>query len=479
MATYYLVATGNINAAASFSSTSGGAPGAVAPTTGDTIICDANSGAANLTINVAISLARFDCQGGTGLFTGTVTHNAFTLTITGSGVGAFRLSPGMNYVTPATTSLVAFTLTSGIAQLTGAGQTFAAITMNGAGGTVQQQDNLLVNAVANAIWTLTAGTWDCNGKNTTVCTASLSNANVRALIMGGVFTVGGNVGTNQTPWNCGTTTNFTLTPNAGSFAVLGPLAAVVGWSFAFGTISYPSWTFNARSVAGSVVVTGTPTFAALTIGSGWAFIFSTVGTIIVTSAFTWTGTAGAPIMLIASQVNAGTAINCPSGSCSLQWGVIMNVTGGGGAAFNATDVLALGAPGWVVTPPLDAVSLPPAVATALWQDLLTSSDFTTAGSVGALVAAIVNLQFTVQAIGRGTVAAGGTTTSIPTSAFAPSGAAANQFAGRAILFDAATTTVALRGQVGVISASTNAANPTLTVGALTTAPAAGDTFSVV
>jgi hypothetical protein len=83
-----------------------------------------------------------------------------------------------------------------------------------------------------------------------------------------------------------------------------------------------------------------------------------------------------------------------------------------------------------------------------------------------------------RAIGRGTVAAGGTTTSVPTSAFVPNGAAADQFKGRIITFDADTTTAALRGQATDITASSNAAAPTFTVTALTTAPASGDTFSV-
>lgn len=85
---------------------------------------------------------------------------------------------------------------------------------------------------------------------------------------------------------------------------------------------------------------------------------------------------------------------------------------------------------------------------------------------------------TTRAIGRGTVTTGASTTSIPTSAFSPSGAAADQFRGRVITFDADTTTTALRGQSTDITASSNASNPTFTVTALTTAPASGDTFSV-
>lgn len=80
------------------------------------------------------------------------------------------------------------------------------------------------------------------------------------------------------------------------------------------------------------------------------------------------------------------------------------------------------------------------------------------------------------AIAEQTVAIGAGAAS--SSAFSPSGAAADQFKGRIVTFDADTSTAALQGQSTDITASSNAATPTLTVTALTTAPSSGDTFSV-
>ena len=103
------------------------------------------------------------------------------------------------------------------------------------------------------------------------------------------------------------------------------------------------------------------------------------------------------------------------------------------------------------------------------------------GSVGAVngdATAAANLAKTTRVIGRGTASGVPTTTSIPTSAFAPAGVVADQFKGRIITFDADTTTTALRGQSTDITASSAAATPVLTVTALTTAAVAGDTFSV-
>lgn len=115
------------------------------------------------------------------------------------------------------------------------------------------------------------------------------------------------------------------------------------------------------------------------------------------------------------------------------------------------------------------------IASAVSDEAL--SGHTTAGTVGkALTDIDVRGSRTVV---RGTVTTGATTTSIPTSAFSPAGASADQFKGRIVVFDNDTTTTTLRGEATDITASTNAATPTLTVSTLSAAPASGDTFSVL
>jgi hypothetical protein len=82
-------------------------------------------------------------------------------------------------------------------------------------------------------------------------------------------------------------------------------------------------------------------------------------------------------------------------------------------------------------------------------------------------------------VGSGTVTTGASTTSVPTSSMSPSGASADQFKGRILTFNKATTTAALRGVASVISASSNASAPTFTLqDALPATPASGDTFTV-
>lgn len=78
----------------------------------------------------------------------------------------------------------------------------------------------------------------------------------------------------------------------------------------------------------------------------------------------------------------------------------------------------------------------------------------------------------------GTCGSGSTTTNIVTSALDPAGASTStdQLKGRIVTFDRATTTAALRGQATDITGSSMTGE--LTVTALTSAPANGDTFTI-
>lgn len=78
---------------------------------------------------------------------------------------------------------------------------------------------------------------------------------------------------------------------------------------------------------------------------------------------------------------------------------------------------------------------------------------------------------------RGTVGASASTTSIPTSSLSPAAGVTDQFKGRIVIFDNDTSTTNLRGQATDITASTSGG--TLTVTALTNAPASGDTFKII
>jgi hypothetical protein len=96
--------------------------------------------------------------------------------------------------------------------------------------------------------------------------------------------------------------------------------------------------------------------------------------------------------------------------------------------------------------------------------------------IAGVATSATRLARSTQGIVLGTVGAASTTTSIVTSSLDPAAAAIDQYKGRIITFDQGTTTANLRGQSTDIT--TNTALGVLTVTALTTAPASGDTFTI-
>jgi hypothetical protein len=98
------------------------------------------------------------------------------------------------------------------------------------------------------------------------------------------------------------------------------------------------------------------------------------------------------------------------------------------------------------------------------------------GAVNGDQKGIAGFQQAIKGITTGVVGIGSSTTSIVTSSLSPAANISSQFVGQVVSFNLDTTTVALQGQKGVISAST--AGGVLTVSTLTTAPVSGDTFTI-
>lgn len=117
------------------------------------------------------------------------------------------------------------------------------------------------------------------------------------------------------------------------------------------------------------------------------------------------------------------------------------------------------------------------IADAVWDEAV--SGHTSAGTTG-LALRDADLRGSRTVI-RGTVGTSTTpsTTQFTPSAISPAGAAVDQFKGRIVIFDNDTATAALRGQATDITGNSSAATPLFTFTALTTAPADGDTFSIV
>jgi hypothetical protein len=372
-------ATANTN----WATTSGGANNATVPGTGDLAIFDGGSGTSNSVIGASITVQGVDCTGGTGNYTGTITHNTgVTLTINTGAASSIRFNSSMTYTAASASSLITFSNTSGTANITCGGQKFWAITVNGVGGTVQQLDALLINAGASATLTITNGVFDCNSQALTANLISSSNSNTRSFLLGSGVTIGGNVANGATVWNFGTTTNLTFTKNSASITVLAPTSAIEQITFS-GPLTYNGITLNSSTEQTQLLFGGggSYTFASVSTNPGWSLAFTNNTTYNITAAFTWAGTQTVP-MLVSSTYPNPAIISCASGACTLKWGGLLGITGSGGATFTATDTFNFGFnSGWSITAPADSALTPAGIATAVWQDT-TAGDFTVSGSIG-------------------------------------------------------------------------------------------------
>ena len=97
-------------------------------------------------------------------------------------------------------------------------------------------------------------------------------------------------------------------------------------------------------------------------------------------------------------------------------------------------------------------------------------------AIGDSTVGVAGFERATSGITQGTVGAGSSDTSITTSSLDPAASVDDQFIGLILKFDKDTATAALRGQATDITDSTAAG--VLTVTALTTAPASGDTFTI-
>jgi hypothetical protein len=112
-----------------------------------------------------------------------------------------------------------------------------------------------------------------------------------------------------------------------------------------------------------------------------------------------------------------------------------------------------------------------------FQAVITTGTVSGSSVVGYVVAHFSIGNRRPMGVAAGVCTTGGTTTSITTSSLVPAAGVTDQFKGRIVIFNANTSTANLRGQATDITASTSGG--TLTVTALTTAPASGDTFIIV
>jgi hypothetical protein len=194
---------------------------------------------------------------------------------------------------------------------------------------------------SNTISSLTMGAFTgtldfaANDPNITMTSFSGTGTGTRTLSMGdGTWTITSTAGT---AWDLTTVTNLTFNANGSSLVFTGTPGS--GLTFATGGRTYNN--VSATSIGNqhvSFTISGGATFSSLALNPRY-FIFSAGTTTTITNAFTWTGTSSSSAFLLSSGSTNGTAatISVASGTSTIAYAGIINITFSGGGTFTATN----------------------------------------------------------------------------------------------------------------------------------------------
>ncbi len=303
-------------AGAKWSLTSGGASGQAVPTSSDDVFFDANSGVSTVTVTGSRTGHSLTCTGFTGTLTGASTP---VLTIAGSNV---VLVAGMTL-----SGAIAWVFSTGTCTLTTAGKTLQSLTVAvGGAGAVVVADALTVTGAI----TLTSGILSFTG-TVAVSSASLSssNTNSREIDSAGVWTLTGT----GTVWDCGTSTNLTLSLSAGTIKLND--ASASDKTFAGGSKTYGNvWLTGAGT--GAFILTGSNTFADFKVDTAPHTVKFTDGTNTTVTSLTVNGSLG---LLIIMESTAGSPwdITCASDVVALYVSLFGSQAHGNFTAGNSFD----------------------------------------------------------------------------------------------------------------------------------------------
>ncbi len=301
MATLYAKAAGgNWSAAGTWSATgSGGADSAGPPTASDNVIFELGSG--NVTIDATSACRSLDCTSGTGNYGGTLTHNAFVLSIgdatAGAGNVALKFSAGMTYtaVGALTISFISTSTTQQIVDFVAKNLGASTdVTFNGAGASWQFSSGVTCRNL-----TLSAGTLDTNGQTCSWNTFAHSLSTTAVLTLGAsaitltsssnsAFLVNATlltVSANTSTWTLsagGFNVSNALNMNGASFTLNGSaitLAGTASFILANLTVNGPATLTGSVALGGSgIYVSGTLTLAGNSVTNRLIVQSNTVGT---------------------------------------------------------------------------------------------------------------------------------------------------------------------------------------------------------
>ncbi len=315
----------------------------VAPTASDDVVARGDGLSGNVTIAAAAACRSADFTN----YTGTLTHAAPNIwsigTSTVNGTLALKFVAGMTYAfsgSPLTTdtaiSLVSTSVTQ--VQVTTAGKTLNALTINGTAGSWLLADAL---TVAGRLF-ISKGTFNTNGKAVSAAYFVGSGSNARVLTLG-ASTLTFTSSTSNVAWDMTTTTLLTFNANTSTI-----VCSDAGLTFAGGGLTYNDVSLTGTGIA---TITGANTFATLTRSNAVAVTLklpsSTTQTV---TSLVINGTAGNLVSLTASTAGTAATISKTSGTVTADFASIKDSTATGGALFRATNSTNVsGNTGWTFT----------------------------------------------------------------------------------------------------------------------------------
>lgn len=401
-------ATWDATAGTKWATTSGGAGGAAVPTAADDVFFDGASGAGNITIGASVACRSLNCTG----FTGTLTHDSFTLSIGDATAGASNIAlkfvAGMTYtIVSAANSFISFKSTSATVQtIDTGGKTLGSWDVNGAGSSYQLISSNTTNAGSTV--TLASGTLNTNGQTCSWGFFNGSGATTRTLTLGASqITLTGGAGTH---WNFGTAPTG-LTFNRGtSLITFNPTSSL---TFAGGNQTFYDVVFNHFGGTG-MTINGSNTFRNLTFNAAVSNYNNT--TMQASQTSTVTGTLGLNgnsalnrLRFITSIAGSAHTFNAAATSAANFVDLMdITVTGAGSPVTGSSLGNMLGCSGITFTA---ATTRYRVGAGGNWTD--TANWSTSNGGAGGASVPLAQDDVVINANASGTIAAGSLTTRSP------------------------------------------------------------------
>jgi hypothetical protein len=324
---YWVGGSGNWNSTntGNWSATSGGSSGASAPVSGDDVFFDANSDSgAGFTVTIVATGPTIRNLTISGLDQAMILAGTVGIAIQGN-----ISLPASNFTWSGTGTLTLSGSSSSRTILTNGVTINGDVTFNSSGSDWTLQSALTVGSNDNV--TLTAGTLDTAGYAVSCQLFVISGTTTRTLTLGAsaiTCTGSGNA------WNATTTTNLTL--NAGTSNITMSRNAS-SKTFAGGGLTY---NILSQGGSGTLIITGANTFADIQNPyktTGATIIDFTSGVTQTVSAFTASGEAGRVLTIESTVAASAATLSKASGSVTVAYCSIKDLTATGGATWNATN----------------------------------------------------------------------------------------------------------------------------------------------